>query len=1035
MIALTEKILTDAGGWQAMKHARALAEIGRVSEVKYAPPLLTGTVREGDASYRAGLKISTATDIENLCTCRESREWGKICAHSLAVGVALLRPRLTMEAMPPAKPAVEAVRGPFFTGDGAGDAVLLHIVLAPNFQAAWEKNQIMAGIEAVCGGRRVLLHALDAKKQFRCDEYDLRVIEKIRSLNGGAVAGMLLLPRERFLELLDALRGHPRVHFGKATPVSVCLAPLKPILTVKTNPQFQTTLRVGLPSDGRLLIAGTLAWLVRDSEFQEVAPGLPAAYHSLLQCEIQLTAEEAAKFFAIELPALQKFFEVRSEGEAPASATIEPARPDFSLMLEGSLNHLSARLQATYGVRVLTVGITPDSENFLFADPASPAQLLTRNVAAEEAALARLTRRGFTAPDATGLFKLSGERQILAFFAREFQELQREWKVSLGSRFSNVTREIERVRPRIDVQSSGEDWFELQISLGAPGGERFSSADIQQLLQHGQSSVRLKNGRLAVFDAQLLDELNDVLRDCDPQQTQAGHYRINKAHAGYLDAVAGDGADFTGAAAWRDWARMQTRQEKVEPTPLGALEDILRNYQKEGVYWINFLAVNGFGGILADEMGLGKTLQALAHLSQVAQAGTGPSLVVCPSTLVQNWMREAARFAPNLKTIAIEGTARAAAFERLGDADLAITSYALLRRDIDRYRGVQFATIVLDEAQHIKNPDTQNAQAATLLKGRMRLVLTGTPMENSVRDLWSMMNFLMPGYLGSRDDFRDRFELPISKGGAKLVQGRLAKRLRPFMLRRLKRDVLKELPDKIEQVSYCELNAEQREVYSKLLQLGRSQIEATSTEPDKSRSHLIMLTALLRLRQACCDLRLLKLDGVPEAVSSSKCDLLDELLQEAIDGGHRVLVFSQFASMLRILKARLERSGIAFCHMDGQSRDRAESVDRFQNSPDIPVFLISLKAGGVGLNLTAADTVIHFDPWWNPAIEAQATDRAHRIGQNRVVTSYKLIARDTIEEKILSLQRKKREWIDATIESDEPMMTGLTTDEIRALFD
>ena len=784
LIALTEKILNDAGGWQAMKHARALAEIGRVTEVKYAPPLLTGTVREGDASYRAGLKISTSSDIENLCTCRESREWGKICAHSLAVGMALLRPKLSMEMAPPAKPVAEAVSGPFFTGDGAGEAVLLHIVLAPNFQTAWEKNQIMAGIEAVCGGRRVLLNGLDAKQQFRCDEHDLRVIEKIRSLNDGAVAGMLLLPRGLFLDLLSALRGHPRVHFGKTTLVSVLTAPLKPVLTIETDAQLQTTLRAGLPEGGRLLADGTRAWLLRESEFQEISPGLPAAYHPLLQGEVRLAAEETARF-ALELDAMQSFFEVQNAGTGPAVAHIGAGRPDFSLMLEGSLNHLSARLQATYGVRVLTVGITPASENFLFADPTSPAQLLTRNVAAEEAALARLTRRGFAGPDATGLFKLSGERQILAFFAREFQELQREWKVSLGSRFANVTRDIERVRPRIDVQSSGEDWFELQISLGTPGGERFSSADIQQLLQHGQSSIRLKNGRLAVFDAQLLDELNDVLRDCDPQQTQAGHYRINKAHAGYLDAVAGDGADFSGAAAWRDWARVQTRQEKVEPTPLGAFENILRNYQKEGVYWINFLAANGFGGILADEMGLGKTLQALAHLSQVAQAGTGPSLVVCPSTLVQNWMREAARFAPNLKTIAIEGTARAAVFERLGDADLAITSYALLRRDIDRYRGVQFATIVLDEAQHIKNPDTQNAQAATLLKGRMRLVLTGTPMENSVRDLWSMMNFLMPGYLGSRDDFRDRFELPISKGDAKAIQSRLAKRLRPFMLRRL----------------------------------------------------------------------------------------------------------------------------------------------------------------------------------------------------------------------------------------------------------
>ena len=364
-----------------------------------------------------------------------------------------------------------------------------------------------------------------------------------------------------------------------------------------------------------------------------------------------------------------------------------------------------------------------------------------------------------------------------------------------------------------------------------------------------------------------------------------------------------------------------------------------------------------------------------------------------------------------------------------------ITSYPLLRRDVDRYRSIEFSTVILDESQHIKNPDTQNAQAAGSLTARRRFVLTGTPMENSVRDLWSVMNFLMPGYLGTRNDFKDRYEVPIHDGSsADPVRARLSKRLRPFMLRRLKREVATDLPDKIEQVAYCELTAEQADVYGELLRQSRVKVEEASVEKNQGRARILMLTALLRLRQACCDLRLLKLDGVNPKRSSAKLDLLDELLQEAMDGGHRVLIFSQFVTMLQILKERLASSGTPFCYLDGSTKDRSSVVDKFQGDSAIPIFLISLKAGGVGLNLTGADTVIHFDPWWNPAVEAQATDRAHRIGQKNVVTSYKLITRGTVEEKILNLQNKKREMIDAMVESDEPMMSALSMDEIQDLL-
>jgi SNF2 family DNA or RNA helicase len=320
------------------------------------------------------------------------------------------------------------------------------------------------------------------------------------------------------------------------------------------------------------------------------------------------------------------------------------------------------------------------------------------------------------------------------------------------------------------------------------------------------------------------------------------------------------------------------------------------------------------------------------------------------------------------------------------------------------------------------------------VRSHHRLVLTGTPLENSVLDLWSIFDFLMPGYLGTAKDFKERYELPITRDRNLEAQTRLARRLRPFLFRRLKREVATDLPPKLEQVTYCELTPEQRTVYQQVLELTRREVLEAVGAQGLARSRMVVLNALLRLRQVCCDLRLLDLEGVEPATASAKLDLFGELLEEVLDGGHRVLVFSQFVRMLALLKEKLATTDIPFCYLDGSTTDRAGVVGRFQSDPTIPVFLISLKAGGVGLNLTGADTVIHFDPWWNPAVEDQATDRAHRIGQQRVVTSYKLIARDTVEEKIQLLQGRKRELTQAMMGSEENLAAALDWNDLQELL-
>jgi SNF2 family DNA or RNA helicase len=443
-------------------------------------------------------------------------------------------------------------------------------------------------------------------------------------------------------------------------------------------------------------------------------------------------------------------------------------------------------------------------------------------------------------------------------------------------------------------------------------------------------------------------------------------------------------------------------------------------------------------------MGLGKTLQVLAHLAQVyphgqRHASTRPSLVVCPTSLVFNWLAEAERFVPHLRVLALSGPGRQSHFSRIPEVDLVVTSYALIRRDLERYPSMTFDTVILDEAQHIKNRETQNAQAVKAVRGDHRLVLSGTPLENSVLDLWSVYDFLMPGYLGSARDFRERYEVPITKERDTATMARLSRRIRPFLLRRLKRDVVQELPPKIEQVTYCELTPPQAELYQKVLEATRKEVLSAVGEQGMARSRMIMLTALLRLRQVCCDLRLLdaeagRSDGSESPEPGGKLQVFAELLDEIVDGGHRVLVFSQFTSMLALLREHLDEAGLGYCYLDGSTRDRGAVVQRFQSDAQVPVFLISLKAGGTGLNLTGADTVIHFDPWWNPAVEDQATDRAHRIGQSRVVTSYKLITRGTVEEKILALQQRKRELVAATLTGEEAFTGSLNWDELQELL-
>jgi SNF2 family DNA or RNA helicase len=459
------------------------------------------------------------------------------------------------------------------------------------------------------------------------------------------------------------------------------------------------------------------------------------------------------------------------------------------------------------------------------------------------------------------------------------------------------------------------------------------------------------------------------------------------------------------------------------------------------------LALAGRGGLLGDEMGLGKTVQSIALvvmlLSRVDQVNRLPVLIVCPKSLTGNWRAEFERFAPDLKVAISQGSNRADLLGRLQHYDVIITTYQLVVRDLDVLRKQSWQLLLLDEASYIRNADTDAAKALRELKACSRLALTGTPVENSTRDLWSIYHFVLPGYLGSRENFKERFELPIH-GGMETPAGlaaseRLKKLLRPYFLRRTKREVLKDLPEKIEQILWCEPSTAQAEVYRRVLEEGRDEIKAARKRSGQGGAKMTMFTVLLRLRQTCCDLRLTGLQkdtlgGLDQDELSGKWPMLLERLESILEGGGKVLVFSQFVQFLKLVRGALDDRQITYAYLDGSSTDRDAQVKSFQTQSDRRVFLISLKAGGYGLNLTAADHVILLDPWWNPAVESQAIDRAHRIGQQRVVTAYRLAMRGTVEERILALQAKKRGLVEASIDDQSPLMSGLQESDLEDLI-
>lgn len=660
--------------------------------------------------------------------------------------------------------------------------------------------------------------------------------------------------------------------------------------------------------------------------------------------------------------------------------------------------------------------------------------ILIRDVLKEENSEVVLKSFGFERDK--GLYVMRNEKDIVSFITEGVNKLQDLGEVYYSDSFKNI-KVYGKSSLRGGIRLNEEDLLEFSFEL--EGVDRSELKDIFNALREKKKYHRLKNGAFVSLEDKGIRDLGEMIDYLDIKDKDLSKEKLllSKYNALYLDQKIKD-RDMDYVNRSRDFRELTNNIRDVKDmdyTLPEHLDKIMRNYQKVGFKWFKTLSDYGFGGILADEMGLGKTLQTIVFL--VTEKGEKPSIVIAPTSLVYNWQSEIERFAPELRAVVISGSKRQREelMSEINNCDVIITSYPLLRRDIEEYKGISFNYCILDEAQQIKNPASMNASSVKEIKAKGYFALTGTPIENSLTELWSIFDFIMPGYLLTHNKFSKLYETPIVKNSDKTALEELNRHIKPFILRRLKKDVIKELPPKIEHKLVVEMTEEQKKLYAAYLSSAKNEIDEEIKDKGFSKSKIKILSILTRLRQICCDPSVFVQDFTGE---SGKMTALDDILEESIGQGHKILLFSQFTTVLQNISKRLQKNDISYMYLDGstKSEGRMAMVKEF-NEGDASIFLISLKAGGTGLNLTGADVVIHFDPWWNPAVEEQATDRAHRIGQQKTVEVIKLLAKGTIEEKIFNLQQKKKEIIKNVINEDmneDNMIAQMTQEDLESLF-
>lgn len=855
---------------------------------------------------------------------------------------------------------------------------------------------------------------------------EISSISGMQYLNKGSKRSLFLSPGafDSFFDLFAGLE------------VSFIFIDEKRTLTFKKeNPQFKLEIKkinsafkltASLPE--MLVLGQTHQYVMTGDSVYQCSEDCTDATSAMLQAlmskdgSLVIDNDDMTDFCSNVLSEIRPFFDIKSSEDELEHYIPQPLTSKLYLdMPEQGL--VTANLRFCYG----------DTE----FDAMSDEKVDCRRNMRDELCARAFVKKYFEAYDSThGFLFVENDDRIYRLLTEGLDEMSGTVEIYTTDKFKSIKlRKPPQVNIAVRLRSN---LIDLDIDT-----DDFPREELAELLDSYRSRKKyhkLRDGSfIGLIDSPFAD-LSALVSglDLSSKDIADGHATVEKYRALYLDTVFKDSAQLktNRDPAFKAMIRDINDAGDSEIEPPESLRNILRNYQKTGFRWLNMMSRYGFGGVLADDMGLGKTLETITFLLSSKEHTTEKkvSLVVCPTSLVLNWENEIHHFAPTLRAITIIGDAptRASLINEIKNYDVAITSYDLLKRDIDLYKEINFYCHIIDEAQYIKNAVTQNARAVKAIKSEQRFALTGTPIENSLAEIWSLFDFLMPGYLHSHNRFKKDFELPVIKGEDEDALEVLKKMLSPFILRRLKTNVLKELPPKTETVLFAGFEGEQKKLYSANLAAIREQLGASSDKKDISSNKVIVLAMLTRLRQLCCDPSLCYDNYRGD---SAKLDLCMELLESSAKAGHKVLLFSQFTSMLSIIEEELKKQGISYYVLKGSTpkEERIELTNRF-NVDSTEVFLISLKAGGTGLNLTGADIVIHYDPWWNVSAQNQATDRAHRIGQLNSVQVYKLIAKDTIEEKIIKLQQEKLKLADTVISDGDGLISKMSSNEILDLF-
>jgi len=1088
----TDEVLQELFTSEAI--ARGRQYIGRVRELEVSGDTLSASVTgSAPRPYRTTARISqrellgeVSLDLHSRCSCPV----GTRCKHVVALLLAAQRPGALVE-----KPRAEVLEWAQQLRNriskqrlgtkpkAAANRQMLHYTLTPGPHGSGASLRIDKVRRLADGdiAQREPWYNIDQallKPPAFINEEDLAVLRQIRALERSTPRasdwGEVPIVGRYGSALLDALLDTGRAYLGAAqdgTPQAEI--PLQKGRARNGRMSWQPTREGGLrarldASPPALAILHTQPFRYLDAEGRcgllevpeaEVvaeALALPPLNSAELSLVANVLAEVAPKLPAPTPAALPRI-------EAPARPILRlqslhvwqlQAHRDYRDTLHAAYDYAQAAFR--YGDAELAAG----SSDTLITLPDGRAARVVRDSAAETDALAALRRAGF-APVPTrvlntferlpeGMLGLASETAWREFFNAEAPALRAAgWQIECAADFRHHVLTVDDWHAELEEDANG--WLALSLGIEVAGQRLDLAPLLHALFQRDarwldraaidavadDEAIELigPNGARIQLPAARVKPLASTLVDLF--DTPGTTLKLSALDAPRLKQAFSDSDwELEGVDRLAPWIARLADAAHVAPveTPEG-FTGTLRAYQREGLAWMQHLRAHELGGILADDMGLGKTAQTLAHLLTEKRAGRmdRPSLVVLPTSLVFNWQQEAARFAPDLRVLKLHGADRRERFDAIAAHDVVLTTYPLLARDREALTARSWHYLILDEAQTVKNVRSLAAQVVREVDARHRLCLTGTPLENHLGELWSQFDFLMPGFLGDSKAFTQTWRTPIEKQGNLLRRELLARRLAPFILRRRKQEVAAELPPKTIIVRSVELEGRQRDLYETVRATMDKRIRDEVAARGFARSQIVILDALLKLRQVCCDPRLLNTPAAAKVKEHAKLDLLMDLLPGLVEEGRRVLLFSQFTTMLDLIEAALAEVEIAHVRLDGSTRDRQAVVEQFQNG-DAPVFLISLKAGGVGLNLTAADTVIHFDPWWNPAAEDQATDRAHRIGQTKNVFVYKLVVAGSIEEKILALQEQKAALAAGILSEDHAGDAKFDEAGLQALF-